>query len=39
MPPRRRPSARILTPAGWTSLAAIALAAGVAALLVIRNAG
>jgi hypothetical protein len=35
MPPRRRPVARLLTPAGWAGLAAVtALAAFLAARLI-----
>jgi hypothetical protein len=34
MPPRTRPTARLLTPAGWAGLLVIALLAGVAALAV-----
>ncbi|WP_343699026.1 hypothetical protein [Caulobacter sp.] len=34
MPPRRRPAARLLTPAGWAGLLALTgLAAGLAAFL------
>jgi hypothetical protein len=33
MPPRRRPSARLLTPAGWAGLAAAALVATLAVFL------
>jgi hypothetical protein len=28
MPPRRRPAARLLTPAGWAGLAAVTVLAG-----------
>jgi hypothetical protein len=36
MPPRHRPTARLLTPAGWTGLLALALlAAGLALALVL----
>ena len=31
MPPRLRPTARLLTPAGWASLLAVALVIGAAA--------
>jgi hypothetical protein len=33
MPPRRRPTARLLTPVGWMGLAILALAAGGLALM------
>lgn len=32
MPPRRRPNARILTPAGWAGVIAILAVAGASAL-------
>jgi hypothetical protein len=35
MPPRLRPTARLLTPAGWTSLLAVALVVGAAAWALI----
>ncbi len=33
MPPRRRPTARLLTPAGWLGLATVSLIAGGLALI------
>ncbi len=33
MPPRRRPTARLLTPVGWLGLLVLALAAGGLALM------
>jgi len=39
MPPRLRPTARLLTPAGWAGLLAVALFVGaVAAMLTLRAA-
>lgn len=35
MPPRLRPTARLLTPAGWASLLAVALIVGAAAWTLI----
>ncbi len=35
MPPRLRPTARLLTPAGWAGLAAAALLAGAAAFALV----
>ncbi|NQE65336.1 hypothetical protein E1H18_1117 [Caulobacter sp. RHG1] len=36
MPPRLRPTPRLLTPAGWTALAAVALLAAAMVTVVTR---